>query len=1258
MSVPNQTPYNIYTANGLTTVFAYQFMIMNAGDIEVSINGTPQTSGYTVQGAGQTGGGQVVFMTPPANGSVVMLLRKLVIKRDTDYQDNGDLLAETINADFDRLWLAMQQAFLSDSLSLKRPLLGGPYNAGGLKIINLQEPTNPQDAATKGWVDLQYTIPIAEAKQAAEESKEARDEAREIADKFGDVDGAIAAAESARDAAQSAESGAEAARDEAAQYATEAGINFPTFNTVEEGIAGVADGEYFRKPEQVGGFRSFTFYQRVGSTAVEKTDYPSATALKQTRDYVDSTAVTLHTENLNTFNSGISVYLENAVLKSTITDNGATSIFSDNSMVLSARSFSLVYGGDTGATIEATSGTKTLFSRTLYPGETYSNGVLKTPYRAVTLQGSDSEIRGGITIGENVSVLSILAELTPNAWFDGTLAVFSLDGIFKTTTQGGQATLLEQSIAGGIDGSVRFGFPNSDITAAGYEISDAGVRAYYTSQFSDIRIYYRSVAPSNLISEPVYGIFSGTATVNIQSPVVGIIDVYTRPEKEVMAPATLVGTYNADIKNITAVDMIGVPSEIAIQFSPGEVSTHAALRLTDENGTEYPCQFAGDVDANLRRDSDISRYVDASFNTGKVVFFADLPASTSRRFRLETYGTRGKTVAEWGYPKLRLNADNTRWEITVGEFTWQFLATTGAIATVLKGGASIGVQTLRRIVAVTDGAAVENTDIISASLALINTGPVFAEVEQTVYHAAQGGVLAGDIKSVTRYRLFNTGAIYIYNVFRAEREIPANNLYGVRLDVQLSGGADASYSIHAGASIATNVPFEGHNTWNLVNEFVMSDTVRDTISNENTWGCVRPYTATMLLQGTALRTRSGWLFTALDNRNLLEYVTPKNWTWPAGHWLFPYSVGDAENTISNRVLNRPCGVFYRGTPTHVLRQRIYQQLERLMDGVFELYTNPDNGQVSATDYSNYRYPQVYGLYDALRNGEDFDTRYGYFKTFITDKIGSYSNAGNAYLTGAWTLQFSGRMCFAAVEMYFRYAKKINNTTVMDDLKIFIVSACDGLAQKIETSGAAPLGGNENNKGGGNSNMDAYRMLAIGIYAGVDTAGRYQAAINTIVNMMKTNSYATHAYPTLMDTFDSYPFLNRWLSYEAQGYYTYLRACRLLNTTPEFDNSNYLMRGMQGNGTVDYLRFIRAEDRRGFCETPGAAAIGLLMHGGVSGINAAALLLDKFERDWSLDPIAQPHLCDFRQLTTPLTVAYEGFEHVVNQFAIILLDRQI
>ncbi|EMX7088556.1 Uncharacterised protein [Klebsiella pneumoniae] len=270
MSVPNQTPYNIYTANGLTTVFAYQFMIMNAGDIEVSINGTPQTSGYTVQGAGQTGGGQVVFMTPPANGSVVMLLRKLVIKRDTDYQDNGDLLAETINADFDRLWLAMQQAFLSDSLSLKRPLLGGPYNAGGLKIVNLQDPTGKQDAATKGWVDLQYSVPTSEAKQAAAEAKEARDETREIADKFGDVDSAITAAENARDEAEASASSAasDATRAEVAATTAEAVVDVEgTYPDIATGIANTAVGKYFRVPQGVGALQAFYYYQNNNGTA-------------------------------------------------------------------------------------------------------------------------------------------------------------------------------------------------------------------------------------------------------------------------------------------------------------------------------------------------------------------------------------------------------------------------------------------------------------------------------------------------------------------------------------------------------------------------------------------------------------------------------------------------------------------------------------------------------------------------------------------------------------------------------------------------------------------------------------------------------------------------------------------------------------------------------------------------------------------------------------------------------------------------------
>ncbi len=152
MSVPNQTPYNIYTANGLTTVFAYEFYIISASDLQVSINGSVVASGYTVAGVGNKDGGDITFLTPPASGTVVMLERVVPTYRLTDYQDNGDLLADTVNKDFDRIWMAIQRAFIDLGFALTRPFFGGPFNAKSYRIENLADPVNDQDAATKKFV--------------------------------------------------------------------------------------------------------------------------------------------------------------------------------------------------------------------------------------------------------------------------------------------------------------------------------------------------------------------------------------------------------------------------------------------------------------------------------------------------------------------------------------------------------------------------------------------------------------------------------------------------------------------------------------------------------------------------------------------------------------------------------------------------------------------------------------------------------------------------------------------------------------------------------------------------------------------------------------------------------------------------------------------------------------------------------------------------------------------------------------------------
>ncbi|HBN6007482.1 TPA: hypothetical protein L3I95_002491 [Enterobacter cloacae] len=153
MSVPNQTPYIIYNANGLTTVFPFEFYVISASDIQVTFDGVEITTGYSVSGVGNVSGGDVVFVTPPAAGTVVMIERVVPTYRLTDYQDNGDLLADTVNKDFDRLLMAIQRSFIHLGLALRRPLLGGPFNAEGYRIENMSNPVDDQDAATKNYVD-------------------------------------------------------------------------------------------------------------------------------------------------------------------------------------------------------------------------------------------------------------------------------------------------------------------------------------------------------------------------------------------------------------------------------------------------------------------------------------------------------------------------------------------------------------------------------------------------------------------------------------------------------------------------------------------------------------------------------------------------------------------------------------------------------------------------------------------------------------------------------------------------------------------------------------------------------------------------------------------------------------------------------------------------------------------------------------------------------------------------------------------------
>lgn len=115
MSVQAGPTFKRYAANGIATVFAIPFLVINASDLAVTLNGVAVTSGFTLSGLGNPTCTATFTVAPTGD---LLFQMNIPIERLTDYQTNGDLLAKTINLDLDRLWLAIKQNININSRAL------------------------------------------------------------------------------------------------------------------------------------------------------------------------------------------------------------------------------------------------------------------------------------------------------------------------------------------------------------------------------------------------------------------------------------------------------------------------------------------------------------------------------------------------------------------------------------------------------------------------------------------------------------------------------------------------------------------------------------------------------------------------------------------------------------------------------------------------------------------------------------------------------------------------------------------------------------------------------------------------------------------------------------------------------------------------------------------------------------------------------------------------------------------------------------
>jgi hypothetical protein len=127
-SVPAATPYVQYIATSGQTVFPYPFPITQDSDLVVVINGVTQNtdSGYTLSGVGNPTGGNVTFTTGQTTGAIITFYRDIVIERITQITQNSGFSSTAFNAEFNNIYLIMQQLQESLSFALQVPNTNNP----------------------------------------------------------------------------------------------------------------------------------------------------------------------------------------------------------------------------------------------------------------------------------------------------------------------------------------------------------------------------------------------------------------------------------------------------------------------------------------------------------------------------------------------------------------------------------------------------------------------------------------------------------------------------------------------------------------------------------------------------------------------------------------------------------------------------------------------------------------------------------------------------------------------------------------------------------------------------------------------------------------------------------------------------------------------------------------------------------------------------------------------------------------------------
>ncbi len=810
-----------------------------------------------------------------------------------------------------------------------------------------------------------------------------------------------------------------------------------------------------------------------------------------------------------------------------------------------------------------------------------------------------------------------------------------VSGIFSPGTASGGISYTAPTVSGSTDASsIRFIIPVSDIESAGYSSEDANsIYNYLREKGSGSYILVKTNnwnMSEDLSRYAQIELKEGDAKISCKSLLSDgrdsassysvIISLYAARSDFSRYQSDFL-RLTADVVNRSSYTFTNYPTELKVCFPKCIAKDDSCLVLIDEEGNEYPCQFSGEYHPNKRLRSERARHADDSFNSGSLFYTDSLGPATRRNLELRAFSVPMSSIPR--SPLIVVNESLKR--VSIGGYTYSFTRQQNWCLTSVTDPNG----TVHSIVHSTHLAGISNNSVaeISApmmpSLRMIESGPVFTEIEHVIFNDTQLNIPEKSVRFTTRYRFFANGKFQINVIVQADKDIPAGVLAGAHSRLSLN---DAVYSSDNNAMSAWWTDEISGKKFTVTAIRGAGDEHRD----GERYGPTRPAHAAILYpNGVSTRIYLGWKYGSANDYSLKNWPVKKDWTWVQEFWIdCNANVNLNARDIISLPYNRPVGFMGESSYPTVIKQNLLRRIEDHLDGSMEWWYSFDAAGSGGMPYNNPVADRVWQYaaisYDIIRHVRDgWNTVDGLFSTLDkyirwTYGAATINDIGTRYLAGKVLLQFASRLCVPPLEWLYKVAVKEGNLTVKNKLEGCIKSFADAISTYYESNGGVSLDGSKAGAGNSNSNAAAMRILALGIYAGQDS-GRYISAFNGIESLLKNTNTYMYVENVIKDGADEKITTSNWLHYQLYSMNSYACACYLLNKEPAFNMINYMLMASSAKGGFHEIDYCISESRRGSFNTYQLAMYNLLYAKSASATNLAASLMNLFDSELGPKP---------------------------------------